>query len=249
MKTKLTINAFILTLSFAFHTAYADDTLPLSNNDPYESFNRPMFVFNDWVDKLILKPIASLYNTIVPKPLSKGLSNIFSNIDMIPTIINDVLQFNLYQATSDTWRFAINSTIGIAGFFDVASEIGLEPNKEDFGLTLAQWGWTQSNYLVLPILGPGTVRDQFAWPFNTYMTIYPYIQNDNWRYGLYGTNIIVKRAELLRYDNVLQEAALDRYTFVRDAYFQRRAYLIERNKQLGNPYLEKNINLVEQPAT
>jgi phospholipid-binding lipoprotein MlaA len=185
----------------------------------------------------------------VPKPLSKGLSNVFYNIDMIPTIINDVLQFNFYQATSDTWRFAINSTLGIAGFFDVATDMGLEPNKEDFGLTLAQWGWTHSNYLVLPILGPGTVRDQFAWPINTYMTIYPYIQNDNLRYGLYAGNIIVKRAELLRYENVLQEAALDRYTFVRDAYFQRRAYLIERNKQLGNPYIEKNINLVEQPSS
>lgn len=164
---------------------------------------------------------------------------------MIPTIVNDILQGNFYQATSDTWRLAINTTVGVLGFFDVASNIGLEPNKEDFGLTFAHWGWTQSNYLVLPILGPGTVRDQLAWPLNAYVTIYPFIDSDDVLYTLIALNLVVRRAELLRYENVLQQAAIDRYTFVRDAYLQRRTYQIERNTQLGNPYLEKNKEMID----
>ena len=106
--------------------------------DPDETFNRPMFVFNDWLDKLILKPIAILYTKITPKPLSKGISNVYNNIDTVPTVINDVLQGNFYQAVNDSWRLAINTTIGVVGLFDVASSMGLEPNnKQDFGLTLA----------------------------------------------------------------------------------------------------------------
>lgn len=226
----------------------AEDEAPIVNKDPFETFNRPMFVFNDWLDKLILKPIATLYSKITPKPLSKGISNVYNNIDTVPTVVNDVLQGNIYQAVNDSWRLVINTTIGIGGLFDVASSIGLEPNnKQDFGLTLAQWGWKESNYLVLPFIGPGTVRDQIASPINyEYFTIYPYIGSDTVRYGLYAGSIIVKRAEVLHYESVMEQAALDKYTFVRDAYLQRRAYLIERNKQLGNPYLEKNNKLTEQ---
>lgn len=214
--------------------------VPPNPDDPYEPFNRAMFRFNDAIDRAVLKPIATLYNTVLPKPVTKGLSNVFSNIDNIPTIINDVLQFNFYQATSDTWRFAINSTVGILGFFDVARVIGLEPNSEDLGLTFARWGYEHSNFLVLPFLGPLTVRDAIAWPFNyQYMTIYPYINPINARYAIYGTGIVVRRADLLRYQDVFTQVTLDKYVFLRNAYMQRRAYLIERNKQLGDPYLNK----------
>ncbi len=219
---------------------FADDALPYAaNKDPYETFNRPMFVINDWLDRLILKPIAVLYTKLMPKPLAKGVINVYNNIDTVPTLLNDMLQGNFYQAVNDSWRLGINTTIGLGGLFDVASGIGLEPNKQDFGLTLAQWGWVNSNYLVLPILGPGTVRDQLAIYPNYYLTIYPYIESDTLEYGLLAGSFIVRRAELLRYQGVFEQAALDKYTFVRDAYLQRRAYLIERNKQLGNPYLEK----------
>lgn len=231
------------------HNVFADESVPITTNkDPFETFNRPMFVFNDWMDRFIIKPIATLYIKIVPKPLSKGISNFYSNIDTVPTVLNDLLQGNFYQAVNDGWRLGINTTMGVLGFFDVASGMGLEPNnKQDFGLTLAQWGWINSNYLILPFLGPGTVRDQFQVPINTYLTIYPYIENDAVRYGLFAGSIIVKRAEILHYESVMEDAALDRYTFVRDAYLQRRNYLIERNKQLGNPYLEKNNNrMLEQ---
>lgn len=218
--------------------------------DPYETFNRPMFAFNDWLDTWLLKPIATLYSKVVPKPLSKGLSNAYNNIDTIPTVLNDVLQGNFYQAVNDIWRLGINTTVGIGGLFDVASKIGLEPNnRQDFGLTLAQWGWVNSNYLVLPFLGPGTVRDQLAvWP-NFYLTIYPWIHSDEMMYEVYFAGLVVRRAEILHYQAVFEQAALDKYTFVRNAYLQRRNYLMQRNKELGNPYLEKNDGVVNDSVS
>lgn len=244
----------------AFATTSAPTTPPLNantaelvqanttNNDPYERFNRVMFQFNEVVDTLVLRPLATLYIKIIPKPLSKGLSNFYNNIDTIPTVANDLLQANFYQGTSDAWRLAINSSVGILGFFDWASDMGLEPNKEDFGLTLAQWGYRNSNYLVLPFLGPGTARDQVGWPINyLFLTIYPYIYPVTTRNELYFSGLVVKRAELLRYQGVLAQASLDDYTFIRDAYMQRRAYQLERNAELNNPYLEDN-NKSEQSS-
>lgn len=207
--------------------------------DPHERFNRAMFGFNEVIDQNILKPIATLYNKL-PNPVTKGIGNFFSNLNNIPTILNDLLQGNFYQTTSDTWRLGINSTIGILGFFDVASHMGLEPNSEDFGLTLAQWGYKNSSYLVLPFLGPSTVRDGIAFPINyQFMTVYPLIYPVRTRYALYGMSVVDKRAELLRYQDVFEQAAIDKYVFMRTAYLQRRQYLIQRNKELGDPYLEK----------
>jgi len=208
--------------------------------DPYEKFNRVMYTFNDKLDTFILKPIATAYIKIVPKPLSKGISNAFYNIDTIPTVFNDVLQANFYQATSDAWRLGINSTVGILGLFDVAGDIGLEPNKEDFGLTLARWGYTNTNYLVLPFFGPSTPRDAIGLPVDYYLfSIYPHIYPTTQRYELYGLGVISRRASLLQYSDVMEQASIDKYVFLRDAYMQRRAYLIQRNKELGDPYLDK----------
>lgn len=247
--TKITTSADNATNADAVNTQEVDDADAVTA-DPYERFNRVMFQFNEVFDKLILKPVATLYIKIIPKPLSKGLSNFYNNIDTIPTVANDFLQANFYQGTSDAWRLVINSTVGIVGFFDVATPMGLEPNKEDFGLTLAQWGYRKSNYLVLPFLGPGTVRDQIGWPINYYfLTIYPYIYPVEQRNQLYFTGLVVKRAELLRYQNVLEEASLDDYTFIRNAYLQRRAYQLERNAELNDPYLEKNKQTDESTAT
>lgn len=216
--------------------------------DPYESFNRGVFKFNDFIDTYLFKPVAMLYNKIVPKPLAKGLSNAYSNIDNIPTIINDVLQGNFYQAANDTWRLGINSTIGVLGLFDVAQRMGLEPNYEDFGLTLARWGYKNSSYLVLPLIGPSTIRDGIGMPVTYYtMTIYPYIQPDSLQYGIYFGGVLVRRADLLRYEPVMQQLAFDKYTFVRDAYFQHRNYVIERNNELSDPYVAQN-QLEESPA-
>lgn len=208
--------------------------------DHWERFNRVMFRFNDTLDRVILKPLATLYNAIVPKPLVRGIRNFFANVDNLPTIPNDVLQGNFYQAIRDTWRLGINTTVGILGFFDPASHIGLGPNREDFGLTLAQWGYRHSGYLVVPFLGPTTVRDLIGFPVDYYVfSIYPWINPPSTRYALYGLGLLSRRAELLTYQNVMQQAALDRYIFVRNAYMQHRAWLIERNHELANPYLDE----------
>lgn len=223
--------------------AFAADTIkPVNPDDPYEPFNRVMFGFNDRLDRFIIKPVATLYSKIVPKPVTKGISNFFSNLDNVPTVANDVLQGNFYQASSDAWRLTVNTTVGIGGFFDVASHMGLEPNYEDLGLTLAQWGFKKSNYLVIPFLGSSTVRDAMAWPVNyEFLTVYPYITPVRARYQVYALSLVSKRSDYLHYNEVLRQAALDKYAFTRNAYMQRRAYLIERNKQLNDPYLDKNI--------
>jgi phospholipid-binding lipoprotein MlaA len=226
---------------FASTVSIADTERTVNPADPYEPFNRVMYNFNDFLDRALLKPAAKLYNKVMPIPLKKGIGNMFSNLDNIPTVANDVLQANFYQAVSDSWRFALNSTVGIAGFFDVAEDLGLERNVEDLGLTFAQWGWKNSNYLVLPFIGPSTVRDGLGWPINyELLTIYPYVHPIRDRYIIYGVGVVSKRAELLRFQNVMEQAAVDRYVFMRDAYLQNRNYKIERNKQLGDPYLNKS---------
>jgi phospholipid-binding lipoprotein MlaA len=210
-------------------------------DDPLEPVNRVIFKFNDAFDTVFFRPVALLYNKIVPKPIATGIFNIYRNIDNVPTVLNDLLQLNLYQATSDAWRLGINTTIGLGGFFDVASQIGLEPNYEDFGLTLARWGYTKSMYIQIPFFGPGTIRDSSGYLVDYYyLSIYPYIQPLRDQYALYFFGVLVRRADLLRYEDFMQEAAIDKYVFMRDAYLQHRNYLIERNKQLGDPYLNKN---------
>lgn len=219
---------------------------PVNPKDPYERFNRVMYNFNDFLDQFILMPVAKFYNHVMPKPLNKAVTNFFSNVDTVPTFANDILQANFYQAANDGWRLAINTTVGIVGFFDVATPIGLEPNTEDLGLTFARWGYKNSNYLVLPFFGPSTVRDAIAMPINyEYLTVYPYIYPVSVRYTIYGVGVVDRRADLLQFQNVMEQAALDKYVFLRDAYFQHRKYQIERNNQLGDPYLQKNNKTLE----
>jgi phospholipid-binding lipoprotein MlaA len=198
--------------------------------DPYEPFNRAMYNFNDKLDRFILKPVATVYNKIIPKPLNKGIANFFNNIDTLTTIANDLLQLKFQQAVSDIWRIGINSTIGIAGFFDVATIMKLERHQEDFGLTLARWGYKDSTYLVLPFFGPSTIRDGISIPVDYFaFSVYPYIQPNSVRYGLYTLGVVSRRAQLLPYQQVFEEAALDKYVFMRDAYLQRRASQIKQN--------------------
>ena len=237
------LGLLIVMLSLAGGVFANDQEAPVldTKKDPYERFNRVMYSFNDFLDNAVLKPVATFYNKAMPKPLNKGIKNFFNNIDTLPTVANDILQGNIYQATSDGWRLAINTTAGIGGFFDVANNVGLEPNTEDFGLTLARWGYVDSNYLVLPFLGPSTPRDAIGFPVNYYaFSIYPHIHPPIDRYELYALGVVARRADMLSFQNVMQQATIDKYAFLRDAYMQRRAYLIQRNKELGDPYLEKN---------
>jgi len=216
----------------------ADADLPESNTplitDPYEPFNRAMFTFNDKIDKYFLKPIATVYNKIMPKPLNVGVHNFFNNIGTIPTIINDLLQFHFYQMTNDLWRLGINTTVGVGGFFDMATRMKLPFYINDFGLTLATWGYKNSNYIVLPFFGPNTIRDGVGIPVDYYaFSVYPHIQPPSLRYQIYAVGIVDRRAQLLQYQKVFEEATYDEYLFMRNAYLQRRNYQIEQNAHRG----------------
>ncbi|HTM63612.1 MAG TPA: VacJ family lipoprotein [Gammaproteobacteria bacterium] len=203
-------------------------------NDPFETFNRHTFAFNDFLDTNILQPVARFYNKIMPKPLNQGVHNFFLNLNTFSTIIDDFLQFNFYQMTNDSWRFAINSTIGVGGLFDMASRMGLKYYENDFGMTLATWGWKNSNYLVLPFYGSYTVRDGFSLPFDFFLfSAYQFIEPPRLRYGLYAVSVVDWRAQTMKYNELLETAALDKYVFVRNAYMQRRAYQLDENRHLG----------------
>lgn len=230
----------IITCTLLLSTAvYAAANSP-NSSDPYENYNRHAFQMNQKLDKVIFKPVATAYNTVLPWPAKKGASNFFSNLNMIPTVINDILQGNIHNTASDTWRFIINSTVGIGGLVDVASSIGLPSHSEDLGLTLAKWGYKNSNYLVLPIFGPSTVRDAVALPVDYQITsVYPYIDPLSLRYSLISLNFTSVRAQLLDYEGVINQASFDPYAFQRNAYLQRRAYLIRQNNEAqSDPYIE-----------
>ncbi len=224
-----------------FSICYAAVGYCQPQQDPFMNYNRHVYKLNHHLDKAVLKPVAKVYQGVLPNFMRTGIANFFNNINMVPTIINDLLQAHPYQATSDTWRLLVNSTIGVGGFIDVGSKIGLKPNSEDFGLTLAAWGYKKSAFVMLPFLGPSTVRDTIALPFNFFLfSVWTYIEPYLLRVGLIGVDVVNQRAQLLRFDNVFQSAALDPYTFERNAFLQRRNYLIKRNETLVDPYLNEN---------
>lgn len=218
----------------------ADETA--MNKDPLERFNRAMFMFNDKLDYYLIKPIAQLYNAIIPKPLNKGIHNFFNNLGEVPTIVNDLLQVNLYQMAKDTTRLTINTTIGIGGLFDIATRMHYPYFQNDFGLTLARWGYKSSSYLVLPFLGSNTIRDGvFGIPVDYFeFSVYPYVTPQSRRYQLLALFMIDHRANLLQFEPVLDEAAIDRYVFMRNAYMQHRAFQIEQVKHLSYKERDKN---------
>ena len=196
-------------------------TNPANPQDPYEKLNRKVYAFNMAVDKVVTKPIAKVYDKVMPKPLNTGVSNFFDNLSLVPTIGNDILQGNLTYTLNDLWRFMVNSTLGIGGLFDVGTHIGLEEHHTDLGITFAKWGWQNSNYIVLPILGPSTMRDAVSYPGNIYMSPWPYIDPESVRYGLYALDLVDTRAQLLPADKLIEQA-FDPYVFLRSAYLQLR---------------------------
>lgn len=200
-------------------------------NDPLEGYNRVMYQFNDTVDRAIVKPIAKGYDTVVPDPISWGISNFFSNLNEITVILNDLLQFKFAQAFQDTGRFLLNSTVGVAGIFDVAGHAGYEKNDEDFGQTLGVWGVEPGPYVVLPFFGPRTFRDTVGLVGDIYTDPVTHVEDTGARNALIATRVIDNRANLLSAEKVLDEAALDEYSYVRNAYLQRRLDLVYD----GNP--------------
>ncbi len=199
--------------------------------DPWEGFNRGVYGFNETVDGLLLKPVAQGYNAAMPDFASKGVSNFFSNLDDVVVVFNDILQLKLEQAAQDTARIFFNSTIGLFGLIDVASHMDLPKHDEDFGQTLGYWGVGTGPYLVLPFFGPSNPRDTVGLIADAYVNPKNDITPDDTRTALTILNVIDTRAGLLSASRVLDEAALDPYLFVRDAYLQRRENLVHD----GNP--------------
>lgn len=204
---------------------------PQNPRDPLEPYNRKVFAFNRVVDKVAFRPVAVVYHTITPKFVNVGVTNFFGNLNEINAIANDVLQFRLGYTLSDAWRLIINSTIGVLGLFDVATKVGLPKHQQDFGLTLARWGFKSSPYFVLPFLGPSTLRDALALPVDYYLiSAWPYIDTeDGLRASLAALCLVDMRADLLHADKLVDKA-FDPYVFVREAYLQKRASLIDQVK-------------------
>jgi phospholipid-binding lipoprotein MlaA len=222
-------------------------TAAANPKDPLETYNRIVYKINDKLDIYFAKPVSKLYNKILPRPLNNMVDRFFMNFDTITSIANDVLQANFYQTTSDSWRLLINSTAGIGGLFDIAAKLGLKHNMEDFGLTMAKWGWTDSSYFVIPVLGPSTVRDAGGRIVNYEISFFPYIKSVFRRNALYIWRLLNQRAQLLRFEGVFDQAAIDPYVFSRNAYLQHRNYLIQRNQVLNNPYKPKDMKKFYHP--
>jgi len=193
--------------------------------DPWEGFNRASYKFNDTLDRAVAKPVAKGYKKVTPRFVRTGVSNFFSNLDTVPTILNDVLQGKIKQAGHDSGRFLLNSTVGLGGLFDPASAAGMERNDEDFGQTLGKWGVKSGPYLMLPILGPSTVRDTIAKPVDSYSSPLNYLEDDSTRYILRGVEFLDLRADLLTLDDQI-ERSYDKYAFIRNAWLQRREFLV-----------------------
>ncbi|MDB5776693.1 MAG: transporter [Herbaspirillum sp.] len=199
-------------------------------NDPLEGFNRAIFTFNDTLDRAAVKPVAQAYSTVVPSFVQTGIGNFFGNLGDVWSAVNQLLQGNGADGVSDILRVAVNTTFGLGGLLDIGTEARLPSRKADFGQTLGVWGVGSGPYLVLPVFGPSNIRDSVALVADQYGDLWSYKYPVRWRNVGYGVRLIDRRAQLLNAGNLLDDAALDKYQFMRDAYIQRRASQIEGAK-------------------
>ena len=198
----------------------------VQETDPWEPINRVTFSANKTLDTYLIKPVTKGYHFIAPAFFRGMVHNFFSNVLELPTIGNNILQLEGGAALKSTSRFLINTTFGLGGVGDPATQLGIEQHKKDFGQTLAYWGYTNSHYLVLPLLGPSTVRDALGLGVDYFMTPYAYIDKDKLYYGFLTLEFIQKRSEFLEQEKSINAVSVDEYILVRDAYFQRRQYLM-----------------------
>jgi phospholipid-binding lipoprotein MlaA len=211
--------------------------------DPWERFNRTSFKINDKLDRAVLRPTARAYVKVTPGVVRTGIRNVIGNLNTVTTIVNGALQGKMRQAGRDSTRFLLNTTLGLGGLFDPATAAGFENNDEDFGQTLGVWGVQSGPYLMLPMLGPSTVRDtvgrlpeQFTYPVN-------YLEDDSTRYIIRGVEVVNLRAGLLELDAQLEQS-FDRYAFVRNAWLQRREYKV-RDGNIEDTFEEEEFS--EEP--
>ena len=194
--------------------------------DPFESVNRVVYTVNDKVDRAVFKPLAQGYEYVVPVAVRSCVSNVFGNIADVPASLNNFLQGKFKEGGSDVCRVGVNTTVGVLGCFDIASKWGFEKHNEDFGQTLGFWGVPSGPYVVLPLFGPSTVRDAAALLVDSQTDLTRYINDIPVRNISYGVRLVDKRAQALDTTNFIDNAALDPYVFVRDAYLARRRSLI-----------------------
>jgi phospholipid-binding lipoprotein MlaA len=215
-KSVFAIVAANLSLAFASAPVLAD-------NDPWEPVNARIYTFNSYLDSWLLRPVAVGYTRVLPQPVQTGIENFFYNMNDVNVMANNLLQLKVRDAVSDSGRLLLNSTVGIVGFIDVASTVGLQRNKEDFGQTLGRWGVGPGPYVVLPFFGASTVRDSFGLSADWFVNPIRHINDDAARNGLFVLAQIDLRASLLEFEGMISG---DEYLFVREGYLQQREYLI-----------------------
>lgn len=194
------------------------------NEDPWESFNRKVYRFNDVLDRWALKPVAQGYRKVTPDVVEDGVHNVFRNLGEARNLANNLLQLKMHDAGVDTARFFFNTTFGLLGFFDVATKMGLQRNDEDFGQTLGAWGVKSGPYVVLPLLGPSTVRDTVSLYPDSFTSQYRYINDVPVRNSMFALNLVDTRASLLTAERLITG---DKYRFIRNAYLQNREFKVQ----------------------
>ena len=197
--------------------------------DPWRVSNERIFNFNDFIDEIVVKPVARTYSLFVPRFGRQFIGNFFSNIDDINVFVNDLLQLKFDAAVSDSGRFLINSSIGLFGFFDVATGFELRKNEEDFGQTLAHWGVGTGPYVVLPVFGASNVRDSFGLVLDTLFNPVQYQNEESLRITFWLLEELDARARVLALDELIVG---DEYLFIREAYIQRRGFLISDGRNV-----------------
>ena len=247
MKKTLPARIKSVTVAVAAASLLAGCATSGNPKDPIEGFNRAMFAFNEGLDAAIIKPVATGYDAVLPSPIRTGVTNFFGNIEDLFIGVNNLLQGKVPQAFSDLGRVLINTTVGLLGVIDFASDAGLEKHDEDFGQTFGRWGVGNGAYVVVPLFGPRTARDTVGLILDSAVDPVGDHKPRGTRNAALVLRLVNKRANLLPADKVVEEAALDKYSYVRDAYLQRRRNLIHD----GNPprELDADAEQVDRPAT
>ena len=219
----MTLTRYLLILLLTFPMVSAWGLEEEKNVDPWETMNRRLFAFNDKLDTYLLRPVAVSYRFIMPDPAERGVTNFIANVYELSSVLNSLFQGRPGNAVHSGGRFVLNTTVGLVGFFDVASRMGLKHQPADFGQTLAVWGFDSGPYLMLPVIGPRTVRSLTGYFFDTYTSIPAFLDDKNSAYIFWTVEVIDIRARLLKAEELMSG---DRYIFVRDAYLQRREYFV-----------------------
>jgi len=213
------------------------------NHDPIEPFNRAMFWFNEQVDGYVLEPAAKGWRWIMPNRVQRSVSNFFQNLRFPIVTVNDLLQAKLRKSATDVGRFAVNTTVGVLGFFDPASDWGLDQNNEDFGQTLGFWGLPPGPYLVLPFFGPSDPRDAVGLAVDSFSTVYPFFVAIEYTIGARAVDVVNGRAQVIDQIRDIKEASVDYYTAVRNAYRQRRKVLVNDGAEMSEQEQEDLYNV------